>query len=97
MDAVDPALVDTAETSLRSVDGIRDIESLRLRWIGHRMRAEADVLVDPSITVIDGHGIAVAAHHRLLHDVPRLAGATVHVSPAGTHGTQQHAQLTHHQ
>ncbi len=40
MDAVDPALLDTAETSLHSVTGVRGIESLRLRWVGHRMRAE---------------------------------------------------------
>jgi hypothetical protein len=46
MDAVDPALVDTAETSLRMVPGGRDVETLQLRWVGHRMRAEAAVLVD---------------------------------------------------
>jgi len=53
MDAVDPALVDTAEISLRSVPGVRDVETLQLRWVGHRMRAEAAVLVDPEITVVD--------------------------------------------
>jgi hypothetical protein len=26
------------------------------------------------------------AHHRLLHDVPKLVEATVHVSPAGAEG-----------
>jgi cation diffusion facilitator family transporter len=96
MDAVDPALLETAEAALRTVEGVRDVEALRLRWIGHRMRAEAAVLVDPAITVIDGHQIAVAAHHQLLHDVPRLSGATVHVSPAGDHGDQQHQRLAHH-
>jgi hypothetical protein len=34
-------------------------------------RAEAAVLVDPALTVIDGHEIAVTAH-QLLHDVPGL-------------------------
>jgi cation diffusion facilitator family transporter len=96
MDAVDPALVDTAEISLRSVPGVRDVETLQLRWVGHRMRAEAAVLVDPEITVVDGHEIAVAAHHRLLHDVPRLIDANVHVSPAGPHGEEQHQSLSHH-
>lgn len=96
MDAVDPALVDAAEASLRTVAGVQDVEGLRLRWIGHRMRAEAAVLVDPGLTVVDGHEIAVAAHHQLLHDVPRLAGATVHVSPSGDHGTYQHQRLAHH-
>jgi len=95
MDAVDPALIDTAETSLHSVTGVRGIESLRLRWVGHRMRAEVALLV--ALTVVDGHEIAVTAHHQLLHDVPRLIDATVHVSPAGHHGDQQHQVLAHHQ
>ena len=36
MDAVDPELVDTAEAALRDTPGVHDVESLRLRWIGHR-------------------------------------------------------------
>lgn len=96
MDAVDPALVDAAETSLRSVPGVREIECLQLRWIGHRMRAETAVFVDAALTVVEGHEIAVAAHHQLLHDVPRLLDATVHVSPTGHRGEVQHQQLAHH-
>jgi len=80
-----------------AVTGVRGIESLRLRWVGHRMRAEVALLVDPALTVVDGHEIAVTAHHQLLHDVPRLVDATVHVSPAGHHGDQQHQVLAHHQ
>lgn len=96
MDAVDPALVDTAEASLAAVPGVVGVEGLKLRWVGHRMRAEAALLVDPALSVVDGHAIAVAGHHQLLHDVPRLVDATVHVSPAGTHGTEQHRALAHH-
>ncbi len=96
MDAVDPALVDAAETSLRSVPGVREIERLQLRWLGRRMRAETAVFVDAALTVVEGHEIAVAAHHQLLHDVPRLLDATVHVSPTGHRGEVQHQQLAHH-
>jgi len=96
MDAVDPTLVDTAEASLTTVPGVLGVEGLKLRWVGHRMRAEAALLVDPSLSVVDGHEIAVAAHHRLLHDVPSLVDATVHVSPTGHHGTEQHQVLAHH-
>jgi cation diffusion facilitator family transporter len=96
MDAVDPALVDTAETTLATVPGVLGVEDLKLRWVGHRMRAEAALLVDPTLTVVDGHAIAVTAHHRLLHDVPRLVDATIHLSPTGEHGTTQHQVLAHH-
>ncbi len=96
MDAVDPALVDTAETTLATVPGVLGVEHLKLRWVGHRMRAEAALLVDPTLTVVDGHAIAVTAHHRLLHDVPRLVDVTIHLSPTGEHGTTQHQVLAHH-
>lgn len=93
MDAVEPELVDAAETSLRAVPGVLDIESLRLRWTGHRLRAETGVIVDPSLNVIEAHDIAVEAHHALLHDVPRLIDATVHVSPRDN---DHHERLARH-
>jgi cation diffusion facilitator family transporter len=96
MDAVDPELTETAEASLRSVPGVHAVEELRLRWIGHRVRAETGVVVDDSLSLVDAHAIATEAHHRLLHDVPKLVAATVHVSPRDRAGTDHHATLAHH-
>jgi cation diffusion facilitator family transporter len=96
MDAIDPQLVDAAEASLRATPGVRDVESLQLRWLGHRVRAETGIVVDHHLGIVDAHAIAVDAHHRLLHQVPRLADATVHVSPAPDDGRDYHAPLAHH-
>ena len=96
MDAVDPSLVDAAEISLRAVPGVQDIEELRLRWIGHRIRAETGIVVDSKLGIVDAHAIAVEGHHRLLHDVPRLVSATVHVSPSSDDGQDHHATTAHH-
>jgi cation diffusion facilitator family transporter len=82
MDAVDPGLLTIAETTLRSTPGVTAIEDLRLRWTGHRIRAETSVIVDPSLTLAAAHAIAHEAHHRLSHSLPKLHSATVHVSPA---------------
>ena len=96
MDAVEPELLEAAEASLRGVPGVRSIEDLQLRWIGHRVRAEIGVVVDDQLTLVQAHDIAVEAHHRLLHDVPRLAAATVHVSPWDRHGVDHHRAIAHH-
>lgn len=96
MDAVDPDLVDVAERSLAATPGVVGVEYVRLRWVGHQVRAEAAVEVAPDLTVVDAHAITVEAHHRLLHEVRRLSDATVHVSPAGPVGSAQHAALDHH-
>ena len=53
MDAVDPALIDHAEATLRSTAGVLDIGQVRMRWIGHRLRAECEVIVDGSASAID--------------------------------------------
>jgi cation diffusion facilitator family transporter len=96
VDAVDPDLVDTAEAALRSVQGVIDIDDLRLRWIGHPLHAETALVVDPALTVVDAQAISTAAQHHLLHQVPKLATATIHVSPAGPAGDAHHAELQHH-
>ncbi|MFI8536911.1 cation diffusion facilitator family transporter [Streptomyces aquilus] len=97
MDAVDPALVDRAERALLEVEGVGGVGELRLRWIGHRLRAEVAVVVDGDATVRQAHAIAVDAEHALLHAVPRLTAALVHADPAPLPGeTDPHLTLAHH-
>ena len=96
MDAVDPALVDQLEQTLRATPGVMGVGHLRLRWIGHALWAEAEVVVSGELTVSQGHGIAEQARHALLHEVPRLTSALVHVDPADGHGVDHHAEVAHH-
>ncbi len=95
MDSVDPGLVDTAEHALRDVDGVLGVGRVRMRWLGHALRAEADIVVDPRLTVVEAHGLALAAEHALIHAVPRLTAATVHIDHL-PQDTDPHAALTHH-
>ncbi len=95
MDAVDPALVDTAEQTLGGTPGVLGVGAVRLRWIGHQLRAECEIVVDAELTVTAAHAVAVDAEHRLLHAVPRLYAALVHADPAGV-DSEQHAELAHH-
>jgi cation diffusion facilitator family transporter len=85
MDAVDPEIVDQGVAAISTVEGIREVRELRLRWIGHTLRAEADVTVDAQLTVAEAHDLAHHAEEHLLTFVPRLTAATIHVSPDGAH------------
>jgi cation diffusion facilitator family transporter len=85
MDSVDPDLVEQAETALRSVTGVEGIRDLHLRWIGHTLRAEADITVDNDLTLAQAHDLAHHAERHLTAAVHRLTAATIHVSPAGAH------------
>lgn len=90
MDAVDPSLVERVERVLRATPGVLGVGELRLRWIGHRLRAECAVVVDHHLTVVEGHHIAEEAEHRLLHEVPRLTAALVHADPFPHQGSDYH-------
>ena len=67
-----------------------------MRWIGHALRAEADIVVDPDLTVVQAHAVAVAAEHALIHAVPRLTAATVHADPQPHGDTDFHQALAAH-
>ncbi|GIJ73022.1 cation diffusion facilitator family transporter [Virgisporangium ochraceum] len=93
MDAVDPSTVDTAERVLAETPGVLSVGRLRMRWVGHHLHAETDVVVDATLSLVRAHEIAVDAEHRLLHAVPRLTAATIHTDPAHT---ASHGPLAHH-
>ena len=41
MDGVDPELVDAAEVALAAEPGVTEVRSVKMRWIGHRLHADA--------------------------------------------------------
>ncbi|HYT39064.1 MAG TPA: cation diffusion facilitator family transporter [Acidimicrobiia bacterium] len=96
MDAVDPALAEQARGVLAGVDGVVGVGELRVRWIGHRLHAEAEVVVDGDLSLAAAHRITEDARHRLLHDIPRLVTAIIHADPCGHDGVDPHADLQHH-
>lgn len=96
MDSVDPHLVEEVHRVLAGVPGIEEVESVHIRWIGHSLRAEVEVISNSELTLVDAHAIAEEAHHRLLHDIPRLARVTIHTNPCHHDGRDHHAASGHH-
>jgi cation diffusion facilitator family transporter len=75
MDGVEPDLIDAAETALAAEPGVRDVRSVKMRWIGHRLHADAELDIDPATSLTDAHRIAHEAEHTLTHAVPKLSTA----------------------
>ncbi|GLP74597.1 putative cation efflux system protein [Mycobacterium antarcticum] len=82
MDGIDPAFVDAAEAALAAEPGVTAVRSVRMRWIGHRLHADAELDIDPAVSLSDAHRIAHDAEHTLTHAVPKLSSALVHAYPA---------------
>ncbi|EGC99934.1 putative cation efflux protein, partial [Burkholderia sp. TJI49] len=83
-DLSDRAL-DTADTTeiralLAATPGVRDVHDLRTRKMGDAALVDAHILVDPMISVSEGHYIAETARARVLSD-PRVLDALIHVDP----------------
>ncbi|MGW3995170.1 cation diffusion facilitator family transporter [Amycolatopsis sp. NPDC004772] len=95
LDAVDPASVELAERTARDVEGVLGAWELRMRWIGHQLRAELAVRVAADLTVEAAHRLAHEVEHRLLHTIPRLTAVVVHTEPA-TGADRAHETVAHH-
>jgi cation diffusion facilitator family transporter len=95
IDGVDPKFIDTAEAALAGQQGVRSVHSVRMRWIGHRLHADAELDIDPALSLAEAHRIAHHAEHDLIHAVPKLTTAIIHAYPADdVNPAEQHRQGT---
>lgn len=87
---IEPEVPDEVRVLAADTDGTQGISEVRVRWLGHKMLAEVNIAVEPSLSVETGHEIAEEVHHRLLHQLKYLSNATVHVDPVGLAGEEHH-------
>jgi cation diffusion facilitator family transporter len=83
LDGTDETTLALIEAVAGAVDGVEHVTEAKARWSGHRLLAELNVAVEPTLTVDRGHAIADDVHRALLQEVPRLAEVMVHVDPHG--------------
>jgi cation diffusion facilitator family transporter len=93
LDGVDPEIVDAAEAALASQPGVKAVRSVRMRWIGHRLHADAELDVEPGTSLEEAHRLAHDAEHELIHEVPKLSSALIHAYPS--HGRGVGPSLQH--
>jgi divalent metal cation (Fe/Co/Zn/Cd) transporter len=72
MDAVEPEHVDVVGRALRAAPGVLEVPGLRLRWSGHRMRGEAELVVPDHLSVREARAICGHAVARAREAVPSL-------------------------
>jgi cation diffusion facilitator family transporter len=95
LDGVDPSIVDELRHGAAHVEGIEAVSEVRARWLGHRLHTEVSVAVRPTLSVSQGHAVAVEVRHQLLHHLPYLENAIIHVDPAHASG-EDHHRIFHH-
>ena len=82
MDAVDPHLVEHVEEHVLGLNGVLALDTLRLRWVGHRMYGVAKVRVAADTSLAGGQAIVRAVQHEAGHVIPQLEELTVQLVEA---------------
>jgi cation diffusion facilitator family transporter len=95
LDGVDPEVIEEIRHASQHVPGVEEVAEVRVRWLGHRLRAEVNVAVSPELSVAEGHAIAREVNHRLLHELRYLDMAVVHVDPVQEAGEEHHRIVAH--
>ena len=79
--ALGPEEVETIRNTIMSVNGVRACHMLRTRHSGSDVLADVHILVDPALSVSEGHQIGEAVRHRLIEMNDDVTDITVHIDP----------------
>ena len=80
--AIDPEKVKEIREIIMSVDGVKEVHSLRTRSMGAYALVDVHILVSNSrISVSEGHQISERVMRRLLNEIDEVSDVTVHIDP----------------
>lgn len=79
--AVEPETFTRINDIITSVSGVKKIHQLRSRYMGNDILIDVHILVDPFISVSEGHHIAHHVHRSLIKQLLNVRDVTVHVDP----------------
>jgi cation diffusion facilitator family transporter len=79
--ALDPAEVDKIRKTILSVGSVRACHMLRTRHSGSDVLVDVHILVDPVLSVSEGHQIGESVRARLMESLEDVSDVTVHIDP----------------
>jgi divalent metal cation (Fe/Co/Zn/Cd) transporter len=81
LDGVDPHITAELRHAAEHVPGIAAIDGARARWVGHRLHAEADIVVDAGLPVREAAALAERLRAEAQHHLPALSWLRVEARP----------------
>ena len=85
--------------TIQDVDGVRDLHLLRTRRMGPHALVDVHIIVEPRISISEGHYISELVAHRLVERVDEVSDVLVHIDPEddqinpSPHGLPSRARL----
>ncbi len=81
-----PRLVAEIRTAIMGIDGVEGIHLLRTRQMGEDALIDAHIVVDPRITVSEGHSIGDTVRDELITRFDDVMDVLVHIDPEDDQG-----------
>ncbi|HNW82047.1 MAG TPA: cation diffusion facilitator family transporter [bacterium] len=72
---------DTIELLAKQVEGVKDVHKCRTRYLGSGLQVDLHVLVDPELSVREGHDISAKVKEELIKKGPEVIDVVVHLEP----------------
>lgn len=94
LDGVEPELLEEIGHVASHVPGVQGLANLRARWVGHRLHAEADLIVDPDLPVREAAVLAARVREAALAQLPALD--SLRLAFAASDATLPRAAAGHH-
>ena len=88
-----PAVLDEIRAAILAIDGVEGIHLLRSRQMGEDALLDAHIIVDPRITVSEGHNIGDAVRDELIARFDDVMDVLVHVDPENDEGLFEKSPL----
>jgi cation diffusion facilitator family transporter len=79
--ALESEQVEAIRREILQVSGVRALHMLRTRRSGNDALVDVHILVDPALSVSEGHQIGEYVRTRLLHQIDEVSDVTVHIDP----------------
>ncbi len=95
LDGVEPEILAELRHAAEHVPGVRGIDGVRARWVGHRLHAEADLMIDPDLSVREGVAIAGSVREAAMTHLPALDSLRLAFAASAAAG-HDHGHDDHH-
>lgn len=71
--------LDAIRRSIQSVTGVKALHMLRTRRVGGQALVDVHILVDPRLSVSEGHHISETVRGKVIHDIAPVTDVMVHI------------------
>lgn len=79
--AMDPEEIEQIHNAIKSVEDVEALHMLRTRRMGSDGLVDVHILVDPKISVSEGHRISDAVRAQIIRNVEAVSDVMVHIDP----------------